>query len=88
MFRNRQVPSTHFGLQYYNTIEAKTDPMVYPRYTILPKKPNYAFSIPSSSLILVEPAGNIPISILTNKFMKNCVTTNRVTKVGLISDGK
>ena len=40
ILRKRQVPRTHFGLQYWRTIEARIDPKVWPRYTILPRKPN------------------------------------------------
>ena len=71
IFENRHVPNINFGLQLCKIPIAKAEPIVYPKYTTLPRKPNLVFSISNSVLILTDPAGRMPISMLTNKFAKN-----------------
>jgi len=55
---------------------------------MLPRAPNYEFGISSSSLIMVEPAGKIPMSILMKKYAKNYKITNLKTIPLSISGGK
>ena len=86
--KNRHVPRTFFGLQYYRTTDERAAPTVYPKYTTLPSNPNLAFSIPSSAFITVDPAGRIPISIFIKRLMKNWIKTNANTYFGSISEGR
>jgi hypothetical protein len=73
MFKNKQDERTILILYFDKTTVAIAEPIVYPKYTTLPRVPNYEFSILSSYFIFVDPAGNIPISTFINKYAKNCM---------------
>lgn len=88
IFNPKKGPRTYLGLQLWRIPVAIADPIVYPRYTTLPKKPNLVFSIFNSYLILVDPAGKIPISIFTNRFAKNWTNRKIVIHLGLMPDGR
>jgi len=70
-FKARQRDIIILVLPFCNNPVDITDPIVYPKYTILPKNPNNVFSMFISCFMMVEPAGRIPMSTLTKRFAKN-----------------
>ena len=84
----KHTTSMNLGLQLRKSPEAKAEPNIWPKYTALPRTPNLKLFNYSSSFILTEPAGNIPISILMNKFAKNYNHINIFITLGLISEAQ
>ena len=87
MFKSNAGPRTYFGLHFDKIPVTIAEPKTYPRYTTLPRRPNYELSIFSSILIYLGAAGMIPVSMLVNKLAKNYIQRKNVTHFASIPGG-
>ena len=63
IFDTIQMKRNIYGGTFSSMTDDITAPSVYPKYTTLPRSPNFQLSIPSSCCILTLQAGRMPRSM-------------------------